>query len=254
MLTRRHGRAPTGNDLAQQRGESLVGMMIGLTLGLLVTAGAGTLYFSSTRSLTFALNASRLDQDMQTVMETMVRDIRRAQYDPAAYQYAIKATSDPFATGLGAFGSFDSNGNVNASAATQLQYAFDANANGALNSNECSGFRLVTSSNLGRIDKMTACPASVGGTPTWTALTDTSALNVTQLAFSVATACVATTGTPAGFVTVRDVLIYLQATNGSLQRRLCEKVHVNSDVFTTACTASSFSNASPFTSANGCPP
>ena len=235
-------------------GLSLVGMMIGLTLGLVVIAGAGTLYFNSTRSLTFALNASRLDQDMQTVMESMMRDIRRAQYNPRAYQCASTGCADPFASGAGAFASYDSSGLANTNNATRLQYAFDTDGNGVLDSGECSGFRLADAGGMGRIDKITGCPRGSGAEPTWTALTDPAALNVTQLGFSVANVCIGPTGAAGGFLAVRDVLVFLEAGNGSLKRRLCEKVHVSSDVYGAACTASSFSSTSPFTAANGCPP
>lgn len=233
------------------RGETLVGLMVGLTIGLLVVAGAGALYTSSTRSLSFALRASRLDQDMQAIMEAMMRDIRRAQYNPAAYQCASTGScSDPFATGIGAFATYAADGTANASQATQIQYAWDVNGDGILQTGECSGFRLVQTGNVGRVDKITGCPASLGGAATWTALSDPVAVNVTQLVFSVGTSCVAA-GT--GFLVIRDVLVYLQGTSNGVQRHLCQKVHVHSDVRAAACTAGTLSTTTPFTAANGCP-
>ena len=61
-------------------GFTLIELLIGLTLGLIVIASTLTLYVITTRSSSDLLQSTRLNHDLETVMQIMTHDIRRAGY------------------------------------------------------------------------------------------------------------------------------------------------------------------------------
>ena len=69
----------------KQRGVSLIELMVGLVLGLIVSAAAINAYISSVKGQADNIQLVRLNQDMRAIMDLMARDIRRSSY----------ATSDP---------------------------------------------------------------------------------------------------------------------------------------------------------------
>ncbi|MCT7654977.1 prepilin-type N-terminal cleavage/methylation domain-containing protein [Oceanimonas sp. NS1] len=80
-----------------QQGMTLVEMLISLVAGLLVVAGALSLFSSVIVSGNTTLMLSRLNQDVQAVTDMMVRDIQRAGYHPSAAQGMNGDTSAAFA-------------------------------------------------------------------------------------------------------------------------------------------------------------
>ena len=67
-----------------QRGETLVGLMVGMTVGLIVTAASLAMLISTLSLNAQAINNSYLNQELKTIMDLMVRDVRRAQYSGTA--------------------------------------------------------------------------------------------------------------------------------------------------------------------------
>lgn len=70
----------------QQKGMTLIELMIGLLVGAIISAGAISAFNNSLKSSTDNMNLTRLNQDLRTMMDIMVRDIRRAGFvtsDPA---------------------------------------------------------------------------------------------------------------------------------------------------------------------------
>ena len=61
-------------------GFTLIELLIGLTLGLMVIASTLTLYVITTRSSSDLLHSTRLNHDLETVMQIMTHDSRRAGY------------------------------------------------------------------------------------------------------------------------------------------------------------------------------
>jgi prepilin peptidase dependent protein B len=61
-------------------GFTLIELLIGLTLGLMVIASTLTLYVITTRSSSDLLHSTRLNHDLETIMQIMTHDIRRAGY------------------------------------------------------------------------------------------------------------------------------------------------------------------------------
>ncbi|WMC10030.1 prepilin-type N-terminal cleavage/methylation domain-containing protein [Oceanimonas pelagia] len=70
----------------RQQGMTLVEMLVSLVAGLLVVAGALSLFSSVIVAGNTTLMLSRLNQDVQSVTDIMVRDIQRAGYHPSAAQ------------------------------------------------------------------------------------------------------------------------------------------------------------------------
>ena len=61
-------------------GFTLIELLIGLTLGLMVIASTLTLYVITTHSSSDLLHSTRLNHDLETIMQIMTHDIRRAGY------------------------------------------------------------------------------------------------------------------------------------------------------------------------------
>jgi type IV pilus assembly protein PilW len=63
-----------------QRGISIVELMVGLTVGLIVLAGAMALFVNNTVNSRHMLVEARLNQDLRAVADVITRDVRRAGY------------------------------------------------------------------------------------------------------------------------------------------------------------------------------
>ena len=67
-------------NLQKNAGFTLIELLIGLTLGLMVIASTLTLYVITTRSSSDLLHSTRLNHDLETIMQIMTHDSRRAGY------------------------------------------------------------------------------------------------------------------------------------------------------------------------------
>lgn len=138
MLTRRQA----------QRGMTLVELMVALAISLVVLAGATSVYLTSLRLENDNLNLARLTQDMRSMMDVMVRDIRRAGFvssDPARNLASLQ--SNPF---------FNAARDIRVlSSGTCIVYAYNRDDDGGsdadpltVDQSEYLGFRL----NAGRLE------------------------------------------------------------------------------------------------------
>jgi len=64
----------------KQKGFTLIELMIAMMLGLIVIGGALSIYISTIRSSSDVVNSARLNYDLDSAMQLMVNDIRRAGY------------------------------------------------------------------------------------------------------------------------------------------------------------------------------
>jgi prepilin peptidase dependent protein B len=64
----------------RQKGVSLIELLIGITVGLIILAGALALFSSMLKSSKTNLAMTNLDQELRAAMDIMVRNIRRAGY------------------------------------------------------------------------------------------------------------------------------------------------------------------------------
>ncbi|MDO9167812.1 MAG: prepilin-type N-terminal cleavage/methylation domain-containing protein [Methylobacter sp.] len=83
----------------QQKGVTLIELMIGLLIGMIVVAGGISVFTTSIKGQTDNQQLSRLNQDMRAMMDIMVRDIRRAGFvtsDPGAPANFALIKNNPF--------------------------------------------------------------------------------------------------------------------------------------------------------------
>jgi Tfp pilus assembly protein PilW len=78
-------------NLSSQRGLSLIELMIGLAMGLFLVAGVIGIFSTTLSDQTANLKSTRLNQELRTALDVMVRDIRRAGY----WSLATSAASPP---------------------------------------------------------------------------------------------------------------------------------------------------------------
>ena len=151
----------------RQRGESLVGVLVGLALGLLVVAAGVRLLGLQWHSQRQLQQQLALQQDLQTVLGFVVQELQQAQHLAQAWQQRAEGPcNDPLCSGDGAL----------QVAASQIEWASDRNRNGLRENTECNGFRLRS----GVLQHKTACEPAV-----WTALTDPASLRLTRLDFTL---------------------------------------------------------------------
>lgn len=79
--------------LTSSRGFSLVELLVALIAGLIIVAAAGTLYISILRANAASVQLSALNLGMQSLMDIMERDIRRAGYFASAAQNLARTSA-----------------------------------------------------------------------------------------------------------------------------------------------------------------
>lgn len=150
------------------QGETLVGLLVGLALGLVVLAATTRMLANQLQGHRQALQGSHLHHDVRSALAAMAQELQDAQYLHDAHRLRLKTPcSDAF---CGNAEDFDL-------ATDRIEFSHDRNANGLKENNECAGFRL----SAGEIKFKTACSPAV-----WTALTDAGSVRVTRLGVSVA--------------------------------------------------------------------
>jgi len=144
--------------MRRQRGETLVGLLVGLAVGLLVLAGATHMLAQLYRAQNLSLQDQHVEQELEWALELVARELANAQYVANAWQSRSPSTcQDPFCDG-------PEDG--------RLDFSLDRNHNGRQDNDECTGLRL----SAGALQLRTACSPEV-----WTPLTDTSVLRVQRL-------------------------------------------------------------------------
>lgn len=155
-----------------QRGLSLVELMVGITIGLFIVAGASLLatnQLSDNRRLTLE---TQIQQDLRAAADIIVRDLRRSGYWASAQLGVARDGSVPIENPYAA--------TVPASAASAVaeigyQYSLDGeNDNNAIDGNEQMGVRLD--------DGVLQLRLGNGG---WQPLTDSGTVRITQFAITV---------------------------------------------------------------------
>lgn len=80
-----------------QRGLTLVELLIGMLVGIIVVGGGITVFTNSVKDQADNISLTRLNQDLRSMMDIMVRDIRRAGYvtsDPDTHFLSLQ--NNPF--------------------------------------------------------------------------------------------------------------------------------------------------------------
>jgi prepilin peptidase dependent protein B len=127
----------------KQTGVTLIELMIGLLIGVIVVAGGISIFLTSVKGQTDNINLTRLNQDMRTMMDIMVRDIRRAGFVTSNPDdnFAL-VQSNPFFGATTDLAVYDTN--------TCIVYAYNSDNDDppVVDSSERFGFRLNTTTNV----------------------------------------------------------------------------------------------------------
>jgi type IV pilus assembly protein PilW len=151
-----------------QRGETLIGLLVGLSVGLVVLAAGSAMLANHLRGHRMALQDSHLHHDLRSAMDWMARELRKAQYSAHAWQTrSPEACKDAFCDGQEDF-LIDGD---------QIEFSHDRDHNGQQDSNECMGFRLSGTA----LQFKRSCNASGD----WLAITDKANLAITALRWQV---------------------------------------------------------------------
>ena len=143
----------------------MVNLLVGMAMGLsLLSAAVFWVHFQWTHDRKI-LERSHAQQEIRALMETLVHDIRRANFHSSAI--TPTSTQDPICPSqfCGAPEDFYV-------APQQILFSIDRNENGLKENNECSGFRF----NANQIQIKTSCQPVV-----WTTLTQLKHLEILAL-------------------------------------------------------------------------
>ncbi len=173
--------------MKKQTGYTLIEIMIALLLGLIVVAATITIYITTIRGSTDTLRSTRLNYDLDSTMQLMINDIRRAGYWGGAVAGA-NSQDNPFMVPT-------TNVQINPDPGTCILYTYDANGSGILtptvftddvDADEFYGFRLEDGAIEMRLTGTTTANCNDGA---WQALTINNnssgeRINITGLQFS----------------------------------------------------------------------
>lgn len=116
-----------------QSGVSLVELMVGMVVGLVIVAAAGTMHVVTTRSGGETLASAQLNNTLRSTMGVVVDEIRRAGYSRDG------GRNSPFMNRTaGAVSDLAVNGTGSC-----IEFSYDTDGNGTLADAEYAGFRVV---------------------------------------------------------------------------------------------------------------
>lgn len=147
----------------------MIQLLLGLALGLSVLSAASVWVSLQWQSHQRQLQQSQYQHDVRTLMDTLVADIKRANFKGSAASTSVK----PSTTCPSDFCNSEDDFKLTEH---QVLFSIDRNDNGIKDNNECSGFR----QNGKLIQTKTSCSPVV-----WTSLTTLKTLEVNNLRFQL---------------------------------------------------------------------
>lgn len=141
-----------------------MGLLVGLSVGLVVLAAGSALLANHLRGHRAALLDSHLHHDLRSAAHWMSRELRKAQYTALAWKSRSPLTCDD---------TFCKDGQDFNIQGDWIDFSHDRNHNGVRENNECMGFRLVD----GALHARRSCL----GNGSWQAITDRANLHITEL-------------------------------------------------------------------------
>lgn len=177
--------------LPQQKGMTMIELMIGIVIGLIILAGVTNVWLTSIISSSETLRQSKLNQELTTLMGVMSNDIMRAGIT-GTLNYTSPQTnqfSQADNTALEVIDNMTDNNQVTyANAATGgscIVYAYDRNLDGTVDDDDITGFRL----NNGVVEMRqnlvgTDADNCSTGAGNWIPVTDSRIIKITTLNFA----------------------------------------------------------------------
>ena len=165
----------------QQKGYTLIELMIGLLVGLIVLSAVIYTFLSTLRSSRDITNSARINREMSVLVDTVVGELRRTGYYPVALAYAGSPSEYGVSRADLKFTDGDS--------CIVLGYYDDSAASAAY---ATRGFKLVSSAMHFGTDSALDCSSNL----LWSPITDTESIEVTS--FDIDLVCTnVETGNPA---------------------------------------------------------
>ncbi|MCH9770227.1 MAG: prepilin-type N-terminal cleavage/methylation domain-containing protein [Gammaproteobacteria bacterium] len=214
--------------MLNRRGFTLMEFLIAMTVSVVVVAGLWSLFYVVTRHSRNTLSIGRLDGQLQLVLASMTRDIRRAGY----WANAGTSTTNPFQdTGT----DIQVNGSNNC-----LLLTYDADKDGSLpavgagSDDERYGYRLMN--NAIQYRPHGAVFSCTAASSNWTDLTDPNILQITAFNVTLNTENLDLDGTGPGTstISVRSVTISITgqlAADTSVSKTITKTVKVYNDKY-----------------------
>lgn len=170
MLVRHHKR----------KGYSLIELMVTLTLSLLLLTGLLSYLTKAIKTSADTYQNSKISQELNAVMELMVRDIRRAGYSGTALNAATPAEAEANAFTQSAIpGANDGGINLETNGCILYSYDMPGTENGLKDSGERLGFKLD-----GGIIYTASGPSGASCSAAgWQPITDPDVTEITELSF-----------------------------------------------------------------------
>ncbi|PUE10941.1 hypothetical protein B9Z51_00930 [Limnohabitans sp. T6-5] len=151
-----------------ERGETLMGLLVGLSVGFVVLTAGSALLAHHLRGHRMALQDSHLHHDLRSTMDWMARELRKAQYSAKAWETRSPTEcADTFCDGFEDFSIEDD----------WIDFSYDRNHNGEQDNDECMGFRLSGT----ELSAKRSCSASGD----WLVITDRASLEITALSWQL---------------------------------------------------------------------
>ncbi len=125
--------SPTQACAQRMQGETLIGLLLGIAIGLGVLTGGIGLWMVTLKAQRNALQLSRMHQDLRAALDWMAQEIRQAQYVHNAW--ATRKTADCRDAFCGAAEDFSVSDN-------QIEFSWDRDDDGTKDNKECNGFQL----------------------------------------------------------------------------------------------------------------
>lgn len=179
-----------------QRGVTLVELLVGIAVGMLVVVGSIAIYVGTSKAGREIILANRYNQDMRAVMDIMVADLRRAGYSAVGSGVGSNPFTERTTSPTDIFISADRR---------CILFAYDTtwrSAGGTAGPDagfDFAGFRLNDDGVVQAVRSTTMASTALDcGNLAWEALTDARVINATELRFDLlGSTC--TAGVPADY-------------------------------------------------------
>ncbi|MGS3150388.1 PilW family protein [Aeromonas sanarellii] len=158
------------------RGFSLVELLIAMVAGLLLVAAAISLFVTVLKAESTAMKVSRLNQELQSVVDMIARDVQRAGYD------AGSAAMLNAASGARSLFYFDSTTDL---ASDCIRVKYDDDGDGSLGSTEIRRYNYDSAGKTVRLDTGSAASCTAGNNISTEDTIEVTALSFTPLTGSL---------------------------------------------------------------------